>query len=192
MLATRLNRHNKMDKNNDQDFELLVKKHLLSVYNFVARFTGDLAEANDITQEAFLKAWKNFKKFDQTKNFKTWIFTIARNTSLDWLRKRRPTAFSALQKFSNENDEAFDVSDESLVSAEEIFDIKKDSERLSGILKKLSPLQQTVIMLKVNENLTFQSMSEILGEPLNTVKSRYRRALASLKAKMMDAPNKLK
>ena len=185
-----------MENKNDQDLvasylggdpqslDVLIRRHLPSVYNFIARFTGDLSEANDITQETFLKAWKHIKRFDQAKNFKTWILAIARNTSLDWLRKRRPISFSAMNNFSEDKEESFDVSDESIVSAEEVFDSAKDTKRVSEMVKTLTPSQQAVIFMKANEELTFQEMSEILGEPMNTVKSRYRRALIALKDKM--------
>lgn len=191
-----------MEKNTDQELvdhylkgdhkslEFLIRRHLSSVYNFVVRFTGDSSEAHDITQETFLKAWKHLKKFDQAKNFKTWIFAIARNTSLDWLRKRKAVSFSAMQNFSERKDEAFDILDESIISAEDIFDDRADAERISKIVKTLTPEQQAVIVMKINENLTFQEISEIMGEPLNTVKSRYRRALTVLKDKMNNnAPN---
>src|SRR5258708_18528094 len=73
---------------NKQAFEILVSRHLNGVYNFVYKYAHDLDQAEDITQESFVKAWKNLKKFNSKYKFKTWLFTIAKNTALDALKKK--------------------------------------------------------------------------------------------------------
>ena len=65
----------------------------------VYKNVGNQSEAEDITQEVFVKIWKNIKKFDQNRSFKPWIFQIAKNTSIDFLRKKKSIPFS---KFENE------------------------------------------------------------------------------------------
>ena len=75
--------------NGDKDaFTEIVNRYLKLIYNFTYRLVGNEKVAEDISQEVFLKAWKNIKKFDLEKNFKTWIFSIAKNTAIDYLRKR--------------------------------------------------------------------------------------------------------
>lgn len=71
---------------NEASFTLLVKRHLKPVYNFAYRLCGDKVAAEDIAQETFLKIWKNIKKYKHSENFKPWLFKIARNTTIDWLR----------------------------------------------------------------------------------------------------------
>jgi len=62
---------------------VLVNRYLKPVYNFAFRLTGNQADAEDVSQETFLKAWKNIKKFRADENFKAWILKIARNTAYD-------------------------------------------------------------------------------------------------------------
>ena len=74
--------------------EILIRRYLKPVYGFVYKYTGGVSETEDISQDVFIKVWKNLKKFDQVKNFKTWLFTIAKNTTLDFLRKKKMIPFS--------------------------------------------------------------------------------------------------
>jgi len=71
------------------------------IYNFSRRYAGDPDNASDITQEAFVKVWKNLKKFNISKNFRVWLFAIAKNTALDWIKKKKTLPLSLL----NENEE---------------------------------------------------------------------------------------
>ena len=74
-------------------FEKLLKRYLKSVYNFIYRLASDREVAEDLTQETFVKVWKNLRRFDQTKSFKVWIFTIAKNTAYDFLKKKKTIPF---------------------------------------------------------------------------------------------------
>ncbi|MCX6789783.1 MAG: sigma-70 family RNA polymerase sigma factor, partial [Candidatus Gribaldobacteria bacterium] len=81
-------------KGDEEALEFLVRRYLKPIYSFVCRNVGDADVAEDITQETFVKMWKNLKKFDQQKNFKSWLFTIAKNSSIDFLRKKKVTPLS--------------------------------------------------------------------------------------------------
>jgi len=74
----------------------LVNRYVSIVYNLIVRLVGDRREAEDLTQETFMKMWKALSRFDTDKTFKTWIFVIARNTAIDYLRKKKPVLFSRL------------------------------------------------------------------------------------------------
>lgn len=79
-------------KGDEESLEFLIKKYLQPIYNFVCRYVDNEGNAKDITQEIFVKVWKNLKKFDQKRNFKTWIFSIAKNASIDFLKKEKNLA----------------------------------------------------------------------------------------------------
>ena len=81
-------------KGDGKALEELVRRYLSLIYNFSRRYNGDADNVSDIAQEVFVKVWKNLKKFDKSKNFKLWIFTIAKNTALDWLKKKNAVPFS--------------------------------------------------------------------------------------------------
>ena len=81
-------------KGDSKSLDFLIAKYLKMIYSFVYKNVGSQSDAEDITQEVFVKVWKNLKKFDQKKSFKPWIFQIAKNTSIDFLRKRKTIPFS--------------------------------------------------------------------------------------------------
>src|SRR3989344_5584327 len=86
-------------KNSDEKaFKTLIARYATPLYNFTARLANK-NDASDIVQEIFIKVWKNIGRFDERKaSFKTWIFTIARNTITDFLRKKKSLLFSDLAK----------------------------------------------------------------------------------------------
>src|SRR5579864_3582763 len=79
-------------------FAQLFDRYIKSVYLLAYRYVLNVDDAEDIAQEAFFRAWKNLKKFDKDRNFKTWLFVIAKNTALDLIKKKKPASFSQLIK----------------------------------------------------------------------------------------------
>lgn len=178
--------------NGDEEaITLLIDRYLKSIFNFTYRLVGKPEDAEDITQETFLKMWRNIKKYRQGENFKTWLFTIARNTAIDWLRKKKSVAFSDFSAHDGENDEDYNSFAESLIDPEplpdEIFVKAEEKAFLENSLSKLSLINRETLLLYYNEHFTFDEIGKILGKSLNTVKSRHRRALMELR-KILDAP----
>jgi len=168
-------------------FGLIISRYLKLVYNFVHRFSGNSDDTPDIVQEVFIKVWKNLKKFDLDKNFKTWLFAIARNTAIDWLRKKKNILFSELDLHIEENEKSFE---ESVADTEplpdEIFQRKELKKELENALQKIKPDFREIILLHYTENLTFEEISEMVGRPLNTTKSHHHRALHSLRKILLN------
>lgn len=163
-------------KKDEKALEELVKRYLPLIFGFVRKYTGNQDNASDITQEVFVKVWKNIRSFDQTKSFRTWIFTIAKRTAIDELRKQKAVPFSTLQEEGFEDS----IADESPSIFDRIFS-QQQSEELAIVLAKLPANYNSVIKLYTNDGLNFREIAVKLKEPLNTVKSRYRRGLALLK-----------
>ncbi len=177
----------------EESLKKLIFLYTKPIYNFIYHICYEKDEANDITQETFLKVWKNLKKFDQNKNFKSWIFSIARNTAIDWVRKRKPLLFSRLDneeddiKFE-ENIKDENISQEEILIKKEELENKKDT--VNEALKELSINQRSIILLKNNEGMTFEEIALSLGKPMNTIKSQYRRGLIILKKYIENAPKR--
>ncbi|HWR00019.1 MAG TPA: sigma-70 family RNA polymerase sigma factor [Candidatus Methylomirabilis sp.] len=168
----------------DDALDILVRRHLAAVYRFLHRMVGDVQAAEDLTQEAFVKAWRRLSTFDSSRSFKAWLFAIARNTAVDYFRKRKAVVFAAL-----EDDEMPDISaaiaDERPLP-DEVLERGDMAAQLESALGALPPKARSVVLLHETEEMTFQEISDATGEPLNTVKSRYRRALALLRKKLTD------
>ena len=161
----------------ERSLEILIARYIKSVYNFAHRNVGKIDMAEDITQEVFIKVWKNLKKYDPDKDFKPWIFQITKNASIDYLRKKKTIPMS---NFENENGQNFFA--ESI--AEKPFNIIEnlsDKKVLADALQNIPDQSRKLINMRNEEGMSFKEISEDLKESINTVKSRYRRALAVLK-----------
>ena len=174
------------NKKDEQSLEVLIKRYLSQIYGFARNYTGNKDNASDITQEVFVKVWKNINKFDESKSFRTWIFTIAKHTSIDWLRHKTELPFSewfpgrALAGRGTLLDDSFDLADDSPTVLEQLI-LKERLGKLSFAMAKLPINYSSVIDLYMKDGINFREISETIKAPLNTVKSRYRRGLALLK-----------
>lgn len=158
-------------KGDEGALEILIKRYLKPIYSFTFRFVGDSATAEDITQETFVRVWRNLKKFDKNKKFKTWIFSIAKNASIDWLKKKKAVPFS---NFENENGE------NSLINKLADFILPPKEPLLAMAMEKLPSKYRMTLSLRYDDQFTFREIAERLGESINTVKSKHRRAISLL------------
>ncbi|MEK7463904.1 MAG: RNA polymerase sigma factor [Patescibacteria group bacterium] len=170
---------------NHKAFDGLINRHSQAIYRFTLKLLGNSDEARDATQEAFIKAWKHIDRFDTSKNFKTWIFSIAKNGAIDKLRKNKSVNFSSLDDEKNIFDA--NIPDDQLLP-NEIFERNENIEIIKNALGSIPFDQKTVILLHNGEEMTFEEISEVLSKPMNTVKSQYRRALISLR-KYIESQN---
>ncbi len=174
-------------KNENEAFSNLLNRHLRPLYSFIFRMTRNKEDSQDIVQDTFFKVWKNLKKYRAEENFKTWIFTIARNTAIDYLRRKKSVTFSDI--FNDKNE---DTLEESLVDPEPLPDelvfITEKKKNLDKLLDQLPPMHKEVLLLKYEDDLTFDQISKILKKPLDTVKSQHRRAILKLRELITNAP----
>ncbi len=166
-------------------FDDILHEYSTSVYNFCARLIGNEEDAKDLTQEIFVKIWKNFEKYDEGKSLKAWVFTIARNTCYDWLRKKKNLIFSQMNKEGEDFEET--IIDENPLQ-DEIYIEKENVGRVEEALKILSKDQVEVITLHYTEHFSFEEIAELLGKSINTVKSQNRRSLEKMKKFLENAP----
>jgi RNA polymerase sigma-70 factor (ECF subfamily) len=164
----------------EKAFAALLHRHLALVVNFANTFVKNRQSAEDVAQEVFVKAWKNLTKFQADGNFKTWLLVIARNSSLDYLRKHKREVANVLSLENDFNDGGPDLEAKDDLPME-IFYKKEIKEMLENVLADFSAAEKMLVTLHYYEQLTFEEMAEILGESANTVKSRHRRLLVKLR-----------
>ena len=164
----------------DLAFKALMERHARSVFNFARQYVKTEDDIEDAVQDTFFKVWRYIKRFKKERAFKPWLFTIARNTALDYIKKRRAAAFSTLD--DTENDLAFaDTLEDTEPLAPEIFETAELAAELDESMKGLHPDHRAVIIMHYREELTFDEIAAILGRPMNTVKSWHHRAVIKIR-----------
>ena len=166
----------KARRGDGHSFGMLIENHERFVYNIVYRITGNFEDARDVSQEAFIKAFKNFSSYDESSAFSTWIYRIAVNTAIDHVRKKKRENNVSLENYiTDEKGENHKSSvEEKIVS----------DERMSDIIKALNALDEdfkTVVVLRDIEGMEYSQISKIIGCPEGTVKSRLSRARGKLR-----------
>ncbi|PIZ99446.1 MAG: hypothetical protein COX77_01520 [Candidatus Komeilibacteria bacterium CG_4_10_14_0_2_um_filter_37_10] len=164
----------------DKSLALLVNRYIRLVYGYAYGYLHNVSDAEDVAQEVFVKVWLNLKKFDQSKNFKTWLYKISKNTIIDYLRKKKDLPFSAFTTAEGDNYLLDNIATDT-ISPADYAENQLLWQRLAVASKSLSAEQQSVINLKIETDLNWSALGQILGQSVNTVKSRYLRAIINLR-----------
>jgi RNA polymerase sigma-70 factor, ECF subfamily len=168
-------------RNGDMDaFNCLVIRYQDSLYGWVVSIVNDEAQADDITQATFIAAYEKLHTY-RSGSFKAWLFTIARNRSLDELRrrKRRPTLY--LDDAGEDDRDRLELLPDHAPTPEERLLASEQTERIERLLGSLPEMFQQVLRLVDMEGLDYQDTARVLNLPLGTVKSRLTRARLKLR-----------
>lgn len=172
-------------ENDPEAIELTIRAYSTPLFYFLLGLVGEKEIVEDLVQETFAKAWKYRGQVDPAKNFKTWLFTIGRNTTIDFLRKRKDPAISKFDNSEGSNILEDTVSDESI----DILSVIDDRINLKLIERAISELPKeyaTVLNLRFKESFSFDEIAEILKKPNSTVRSQCRRALILLRKNLPE------
>lgn len=146
-------------------FNILVRKYQEKIYYFVRRMVIDHDDADDVVQNIFIKVWNNLETFREDSKFYTWLYRIAVNESLSFLKSRQLRTY-----FSLTSPEA--MMKESL-NSDSCFDGTEIQRRLHEAILKLPKKQQLVFNMRYFENLSYEEMSNILGTSVGALKASY-------------------
>ncbi|TDU42804.1 RNA polymerase sigma-70 factor (ECF subfamily) [Gelidibacter sediminis] len=163
----------KAKKNDQSAFKVLLDSFWNDVYGFQLKRTENENDAEDITIQTFSKAFDKIDTYNDTYEFKTWLITISKNIHIDLLRKRKSLIQNSSRR--NENDEFYDIVDES-PSPEDKLITEQNLAKLLRDIKKLKPHYQEIINLRYFQELSYKEISEELNEPINNVKVKLLRA----------------
>lgn len=159
-------------------FNSLMHGTYRKVYNMAFRLAGNRSDAEDLTQEAYFRAYRSFDDYEGDKPFENWIFRIVTRLFLDLLRSRRrrvqTVSYDAPLATSGDDTVHFDVAD-SAPTADQKIAAGTMSEELQAVLDSLTHEQRTLVMLADVEGLPYKEISEMLGKPVGTIRSRLHR-----------------
>lgn len=166
---------------NKPPFESVVSDYIRLVYFFARKSLSQQEDVDDVVQETFLKAMKAYENFNfkSEGQLKSWLLTICRHVITDMFRKNKNHL-----SIEQNNIQLFDESDvEELLDAE--ITHEKDIKKVKKQLKKLKPVEQEVIRLRVNEEMSFGEIAKALGSKEPAVKMRFYRSIVKLKESLL-------
>ena len=166
----------------DSAFEELLLLHQKRVYNLCLRMSANADDALDLSQEAFLKAWKSIGQYQFEASFSTWLFRLTSNVCIDFLRrKKRRQETSLTENFDDSEDGAErSVLDPQPLPEQQAITNETRLE-LARAMAALAPDHREILQLRVVENLPYEQIAEILDIRVGTVKSRLARARIQLR-----------
>ncbi len=167
----------RIQSGNQSAFAEMIEQHQRAVFNVAYRFLGNAHDAEDATQETFLRAWKFFAKFDRDKLLAPWLKRIAANVCLNRLESTRPLLPLG--------EGGFELPD--ATPSPESLALHADSERrIRAELTALPPRYRAVIELRHYQELSYEEIAETLNRPLSDVKSDLFRARKILAERLKD------
>ncbi len=166
-------------KNGDRDaFETLVKQYEKRVYHFVLKFLRDPEDAMDISQETFLKVYRSLNLFRGQSAFSTWVFSIAHNLCIDFVRKQKRRGLHLPRV--NEDDPEMQALRDPKHDPEAVFEKHETVREIDRALGAIKPDLREIFLLREVAGLQYQEIADLLEIELGTVKSRIARARSAL------------
>ncbi|MGH7477059.1 MAG: sigma-70 family RNA polymerase sigma factor [Longimicrobiales bacterium] len=175
-----------------RSFDELVTRYQDRLINFVYRMIGDRDRSEDLVQETFIRVYRHMQRFDQTKKFSTWIYTIASNLAKNELRNRSRNPlvlFQAIRGTWADGDQRPLEWEDNTYRPDDLYRKRHLRQLVEQTVSELPRHHREVFLLREMEGKTYEEISEITGVNLGTVKSRLNRArnnFAQLIAPLLD------
>lgn len=166
-----------LNEGEEQAFGELMQRYKMAVYHMILKMVRNVDDAEDLTIEAFAKAFKNLHKFKKDYTFSTWLFRIATNNAIDFIRKKKLKTLSLNTTFKNDSGEDvnIDVEDVNLNPQQEAIKSQK-IELVQMFVTKLPAKYQRLVKLRYFEELSYDEIAKELDAPLGTIKAQLYRA----------------
>jgi RNA polymerase sigma-70 factor (ECF subfamily) len=166
-------------KGDRASLDALIARYMSHVYNFVFKYVHGTAEAEDVTQDVFVKVWKHIGSFNPKFHFKTWLFTIAKRTALDAIKRKGLVPFASLETDDHPNFAENLVDTKPLT--DELVARLGDVQMVKRAVSQLDKKYSTVLNMYYSDGLNFREIGEALRESIDTIKTRHRRAIVYLR-----------
>lgn len=158
-------------KGDQSAYEKLLKKYHPHIYNLIFRMIYKKEDVEDLTQEAFIKAFHSLKNFDKQFAFSTWLYKIASNNCIDYLRKKKLQTFSIDKEIESEDsDYIFEIPDSDYIPDNQIMNAQRTTI-LERAIDSLPDKYKKVIVMRHREEMEYEEIASELNLPLGTVKA---------------------
>ena len=177
-------------KGDETAFEVLVTDNEKRIYNLCRRLTGNPEDAAELTQEAFLNAWRGLSRFQGEGSVSTWLYRLASNACIDFLRKEKRRQNLSMTVSLDDEEEARQVElpDERYAPERELERTEVRQAVAAG-LERLTPDHRQVLVMREINGLSYAEIGAVLGLEEGTVKSRIARARNALRKVLTERGN---
>jgi RNA polymerase sigma factor (sigma-70 family) len=173
----------------EKAFETLLNKYRNLVFSIMIKMVRNHQEAEDLTQEAFMKAFNSLSSFNDEFAFSTWLMKIASNNCIDYLRKRKLRTYSIHEPIQYKDEKIeIDIPDHEPTPEKHLLQNER-AEMIQTAIDELPERYRYVILLRHKEEKSYEEISEILNLPLGTVKAQIFRAREILNKKLKSIMN---
>jgi RNA polymerase sigma-70 factor (ECF subfamily) len=165
----------------ERAYRELVERFQRPVYTVAFRMLRSAEDAEDVTQETFVRVFRALDRYDPARSFEAWLFTITTRLSIDLLRRRKVRPVSLVRRDAESDEEQhIDVEDPGL-RPDELASHAEEERKTKSLIDSLPPHYRVVVVLRHQQDLSYEEIAEVLHLPLGTVKARIHRARALLK-----------
>ena len=173
----------------EKAFETLLNKYRNLVFSIMIKMVRNHQEAEDLTQEAFMKAFNSLSSFNDEFAFSTWLMKIASNNCIDFLRKRKLRTYSIHEPIQYKDEKIeIDIPDHEPTPEKQLLQSER-AKMIQTAIDELPERYRYVILLRHKEEKSYEEISEILNLPLGTVKAQIFRAREILNKKLKTLIN---
>ncbi len=186
MLSWVKNRNGTFDRSTT--FERLMRDSYRQAYSVAYRLTGDSADAEDLVQEAFIRAFRFFHRYDDKLPFSSWMYRIIANAHIDQIRRKGKIKTSSLDHSGSDGLQAFEVPDHTYVPGSEMINGSFSETVQSGLNQMNSEFRLAVVLADI-EGLSYEEVADIMETSVGTVRSRIHRGRVQLRTYLLkNAP----
>lgn len=173
----------------ERAYEELVKRYSRPVFALTMRMVRQAEDAEDLTQETFVRMFRALDRYDTNRPFEAWLFTIASRVSIDHLRRRRIKPISLHQSNPETGEERMIEPEDPGLKPDEMATHAEEERQTQDLIDSLPPHYKIVVVLRHQHQRSYDEIAETLGLPLGTVKARIHRARALLKQRLEQDPS---
>ncbi len=171
-------------KGNQEAYELLLVRHRKAIFHVVTKIVHNKEEAQDLVQETFMKAFKALASYRSEYKFSTWLYKIAANCAIDFVRKKRIEALSLDRPVETKDGQVEIELPDRTWDPERDLVRKQKLRSIDEAIESLPNKYREVIIYRHKDDMSYEEIADILGTPVGTVKARIFRARELLKKKL--------
>ena len=178
--STTANLVSETPRNREQLFERLLTQTHRQAFHVALRLSGNRADAEDLVQETFVRAFRFFHRYDDTLPFTSWLYRIMMNAHIDEVRRRSKVRSSSLDEPHPETGSTWDVPDETASPERMLLTDEMEAEVQEGLMKMTADFRMAVLLADL-EGLSYEEIAQVMATSIGTVRSRIHRGRKQLR-----------